>query len=91
MECAKYIKTVVVGDYRILLVLHLYHREETPEDILFQPEQKKTHDKKQKKKRRIWNILRPKTRLGELNCNNLLFAHVLLGCDTTSIVFGIGK
>ena len=29
--------------------------------------------------------------LGDQICDNLLFAHVLLGCDTTSRVFGIRK
>ena len=29
--------------------------------------------------------------LGDQICDKLLFAHALLGCDTTSRVFGIGK
>ena len=83
-------KTVVVGDGTDLLVLLLYHTEETSKDIFFQPELKKMNDKKQKKKRRIWNIKRAKTRLGAPIYNNLLFVHALLGRDTTSRVF-IGK
>ena len=29
--------------------------------------------------------------LGDQICDNVLFAHALLGCDTTSRVFGIGE
>ena len=32
-----------------------------------------------------------KSVLGTRVCENILFAHALLGCDTTSRVFGIGK
>ena len=30
-------------------------------------------------------------KLGMELCENILFIHALLGCDTTSSVFGIGK
>ena len=32
-----------------------------------------------------------KEQLGEQFCENLLFMHALLGCDTTSRIFSIGK
>ena len=38
-----------------------------------------------------WNIRRSKEKLGQATCSRLLFAHGVLGCDTTSRVYGIGK
>ena len=42
---------------------------------------------------RCWNIKHTKSSrvLGARVCENILFGHALLGCDTTSRVFGIGK
>lgn len=40
---------------------------------------------------RIWNIHRVKSALGSSMCLHLPFLHALLGCDTTSCLFKIGK
>ena len=40
---------------------------------------------------RYWNIKLTKRALGIRVCENILFGHALLGCDTTSRVFGISK
>ena len=40
---------------------------------------------------RQWNIQTTKSSLGWNVCDGLLFIHVILGCDTTSQLLGIGK
>ncbi len=44
-----------------------------------------------KKSPRCWNIQLTRNILGTEVCRNILFAHAILGCDTTSRVYGIGK
>ncbi len=39
----------------------------------------------------MWNIKAVKEQLGPEVCTNILFLHAVLGCDTTSRFFGIGK
>lgn len=78
--------TVLVGDDTDLLILLCYHAESTLNDIFFMPE-----PRQRSKTRRIWNIKQTRSSLGLNLCNSLLFAHAILGCDTTSSVFGIGK
>ena len=41
--------------------------------------------------RQVWNIKKLQAELGTEVCNNILFIHAVLGCDTTSRVHGIGK
>ena len=45
----------------------------------------------QKKSPGCWNIKYVQIALGRAVCNNMLFAHAILGCDTTSRVFSMGK
>ncbi len=40
---------------------------------------------------RCWYIKSVQIMLGRAVCNNMLFEHAILGCDTTSRVFNIGK
>ncbi|KAK7469695.1 hypothetical protein BaRGS_00036277 [Batillaria attramentaria] len=40
---------------------------------------------------KIWDIKATQAALGEDVCTNLLFAHAIGGCDTTSSVFSVGK
>ena len=44
-----------------------------------------------KKSPRCWNIKYVPRVLGRAVCNIMLFAHAILGCDTTSQVFSTGK
>ena len=88
IESASHFNTVLVADDTDLLILLCFH---TPTDcsheIFFRPEPKsRTH-----KLPRCWNIKLTKRALGIRVCENILFGHALLGCDTTSRVFGIGK
>ena len=79
--------TVLVGDDTDLLVLLCNQASETVHQIYFRPEPKSNT----KKLPRCWNIKFVQEVFGEQICENLLFAHAILGCDTTSKIFGIGK
>jgi hypothetical protein len=79
--------TVLVGDDTDLLVLLCSEASDTTYDIFFRPEPKLNS----KRLPRCWNIKVVQGILGENMCDNLLFAHAILGCDTTSRVFGFGK
>ena len=88
IQAASTSNTVVIGDDTDLLILLCYY---TPIDsshkVYFRPEAKTgTH-----KLPRCWNIQHTKDILGACVSENMLFGHALLGCDTTSRVFGIGK
>ena len=39
----------------------------------------------------MWNINGVKSKLGKQICSNILFLQAILGCDTTSHLYGIGK
>ena len=54
----------------------------TPSFILSQKKHKKLH---------VWNIRATKEKLGQDICNSIFFIHAILGCDTTSRLYGIGK
>ena len=43
------------------------------------------------KKNRTWDIKVTQSELGADICNNILFIHAVLGCDTTSRLYGLGK
>ena len=79
--------TVLVGDDTDLLVLLCSQPPSTACQIYFRPEQKKNS----KNPTKCWNIKLVQAVLGRNICDHLLFAHALLGCDTTSRLFGIGK
>ena len=43
-------------------------------------------------KNRIWDIKVTQSELGDDICNNILFIHAILGCETTSrLYYGLGK
>lgn len=78
-------KTVLVGDDTDLLILLLYHFQEG--ELYFMSEPKKLSSSG----RRFLNIGHARDVLGDDVSSNILFAHAILGCDTTSRVYGIGK
>ena len=78
--------TVLVGEDTDLIALLCYHASLDSHDLFFSPEPKKNT-----KKLRIWNIRATKEKLGQNICNNILFIYAILGCDTTSRLYGIGK
>ena len=77
--------TISVGNDTDLLVLLIHRAPLTQHDIFFTSEQKKNS------KNRVRNIKEVKTGLGILSCKHMLFLHAILGCDTTSCLYGIGK
>ena len=74
------------GDDTDLLVLLCFYAEMDAHDLFFRPEPKQSC-----KTKRVWNIKETKNLLGPSVCKNILFVHALLGCDTTSSIYGIGK
>lgn len=78
--------TVLIGDDTDLLVLLLYHADMTANELFLVSESKQAT-----KSRRVWCIKQSKELLGPQICDNLLFVHAILGCDTTSRLFGLGK
>ena len=78
--------TVLVGDDTDLLVLLLHHADMNTHELFLAPEPKQAS-----KTKRVWCIKQSKELLGPVICDNLLFIHAILGCDTTSRLFGLGK
>ena len=77
--------TVLVGDDTDLLVLSLYRLKKPRYNLFFAPEPKKNA------KKHISDIKHVQNDLGLFTCKHILFMHAVLGCDTTSRLFGIGK
>ena len=77
--------TVLVGDDTDLLVLLCYHRKADPNDLYFRQKPRANS-----RESRVWNMLKVKAELGPAVCRNM-FLHAILGCDTTSRPYGIGK
>ena len=79
--------TVLIGEDTDLLVQLLYHAEMDAKELFFRPEPRQRDMTVLK----LWDIMKTKTVLGRNVTSSILFVHVLLGCDTTSRVYGIGK
>ena len=77
--------TVLVGEDTDLLILLLHHYKQG--DLYFMSEPKTATSQC----RRYLNIRQARQVLPDYVSNNILFVHALLGCDTTSRVFGVGK
>lgn len=77
---------VVVADDTDILVLLCYYVTRECKQVTMRPEPKRLTVNP-----RVWNIQAAQSALGGLLCKNLLFIHALLGCDTTSQLYGIGK
>ena len=85
VETSENKNTTLVGDDTDILVLLFYLYNLSNKDLIFRPEPKANT------RSREWRMKHVKTQLGEQLCRDILFLHALLGCDTTSRVFGIGK
>ena len=84
-EAAKLKPTVVVGKDTDLLMLLIHGVQLSDHSVFF------TSDEKSKTSRKLWDDKYAKEVLGEESCNAILPIHALLGCDTTSRLFSIGK
>ena len=80
-------ETVLVGDDTYLLVLLIYHAKNVRHNVFFRPETRRARQKGN----RCWNIPAMLSLLGNVVTNNIMFLHAILGCDTTSGVYGLGK
>jgi len=87
IACAHSKDTVLVGDDTDLLVLLCSRAGPTSHNLFFRPEPKLTS----KRQARCWNIEQVQKTVGRHVCDKLLVAHGLLGCDTTSRLYSIGK
>jgi hypothetical protein len=87
VACAEQINTVVIADDTDVLILLIHHAAHTKHNIWFQPNLKK----ESKKAQWCWNIAAARRHLGSTVCSSILFSHAILGCDTTSRLYGIGK
>ena len=77
---------ILVGDDTDLLIFLAHYVRMDAHRLYMRPEPKASS-----KKRRVWYINEIKKDLGEDVCRHLFFIHALLGCDTTSSIYGIGK
>ena len=87
VQSAMSCETTLVGDDTDLLVRLCFHAMEDYCEVFFKPEIRSGT----KKSPRCWNIKYLQRVLRRAVCNNLMFAHAILGCDTTSRVFSMGK
>lgn len=78
--------TAVIGDDTDLLVLLLYHADASTHEVFLAPEPKQSSTRK-----RVWSIQKSKQLLDPRVSRHILFLHAVLGCDTTSRLFGLGK
>jgi len=86
IQSARSVSTVLVGDNTDLLVLLCFCAEIDAHDLFFRPEPKQSS-----KTKRVCYIKETKNLLCPSVCKNILLVHALLGCDTTSSIYGIGK
>ena len=77
--------TILIGDDTDLLILLLHHALAVTFPIYLVSEPKKGKNGK------TWDILKIVEVLGSNICHLLLFTHAILGCDTTSKPYGLGK
>ena len=87
IESAERDQIVLIGEDTDLLILLCHYASSDANNIYFKAEQRRN----MKTAARVWNIKETKLKLGNELCDNLLFVHAFLGCDTTSSVFGLGK
>ncbi len=78
--------TVLVADDTDLVIMLCYYADPDGFDLSMQFSTRGTT-----KKNRIWDIKVTQSELGADICNNILFIHAILGCDTTSRLYGLGK
>ena len=78
--------TALVDDDTDLVILRCYHTDPDSFDLFRQFLTRGTT-----KKNRIWDIKVNQSELGADICNKILFIQAILGCDTTSRLYCLGK
>ena len=79
--------TIVIADDTDVLILLIHYAPTSSQGLFLQNCRRMTS----KKHGSVLNILQVRKDLGEDVCRHILFPHALLGCDTTSGIFGLGK
>ena len=85
VQSAQTMETILIGEDTDLLVLLCYYATPKLHPLYFMSEPKRNS------KNRLWCMQSVISQLGSDICNNILFLHAILGCDTTSRLHGIGK
>ena len=75
-----------MGDDTDLIVLLCFYADLNAHDSFMRSKAKLTT-----KKNCMWQIKAVKDQLGKYVCDNILFINAVLGCDTTSWLYGLGK
>ena len=78
--------TILIGEDTGLLVLLLYHTKRDCKLIFFHSE-----SKSRKTGGHLRDMLAAELKLGDTLCEQILFLHAFLGCDSTSRIYGLGK
>lgn len=78
--------TALIGEDTDLIVLLCFYTNLEAHDLFMYSQAKSTT-----KPNRIWNVKSMKRQLGAAVCESILFIHAVLGCDTTSRLYGLGK
>lgn len=85
LDVASKRETILVGSDTDLLVLLVHYTAKKHKAIFFMPPPKSGSPA------RYLNIQKAQEVLGDKICHNILFIHGIIGCDTTSRLFGHGK
>lgn len=86
LESAKTKDTVLIGEDTDLLVLLIQNTGPESKDVYFRSEKKNV-----KSNKAPWDIKHTQNMLGPELCRIICVIHAILGCDTTSAIFNVGK
>ncbi|ELT89964.1 hypothetical protein CAPTEDRAFT_191939 [Capitella teleta] len=89
IELAKENHVTAVDEDTDLIVLLLHHAPNSCQTIVLKSDIHRSI--KSHKPAKQWHIHSAQRSLGSEMCRHLLFIHGLLGCDTTSSIYGLGK
>ena len=79
-----YLHSSSIRDDTDLLVILLYHAEINAQDVFLSSEPPQGSSKN-----KMWSVKQSKELLGIDVCNNIFFILAILGCDTTSRLYGL--
>ena len=85
IELAQHTNVAVIGEDTDLLILLCFYARSTPHEIFLRS------DRGMAGRGELLRIKGLCHALGDQVCEGILFGHAILGCDTTSGLFGVGK
>ena len=86
-ELSETTDTILLREDADLFVLLLHYASQNASKIFLCPEPKQNAARRS----RVWDTQLCQQALGSDMCENILFVHAILGCDTTSSFYRIGK